>query len=587
MLARAVAFHQAGDLAQANRLYKRILNAAPDHADAQHLRGLIEFQHGHTGRAIRLIEKAVRQNPGDARFHANLGRVLQVGGRSEEAIKSYQRSLALDAQSAEAHSDLAAALICLDRYEPALEACQAALTLNPELADAHLNMGIALRNLADFDRAIVCLNRALELRPNHVFSLFQKGRVLQEKGEVPAAETCYRQVIAKDPGIAEARSNLGNILKDRGDFSAAEAEYRAAIFKAPEMAEVHSNLGVALQEQGDPEGALACFDRAVELKPDDAETRRNRAMVLLLLGRFAEGWAEYEWRWKTKHFDPLRRDWDIPRWHGDDLAGKTILVHAEQGYGDTLQFIRYLTSLAARSRNIVFECPPPLVSLAKSVHQPMTVVAGGDPLPAADCHVPLMSLPGIFGTGLSSVPADIPYLDPGPDRVAEWRSRIADSARLRVGIVWRGSGRYKRDAVRSPGLEALRPLLESADCAFYSLQKDRGRDDLAAAGLAETVLDVAQEFSDFADTAAALRCLDLVISPDTAVAHLAGALGRPVWVLLPHVAEWRWLRNRDDSPWYPSARLFRQGRPGDWSGVITRVSHALAGEMAPKGTGQG
>jgi tetratricopeptide (TPR) repeat protein len=580
VLSQAVAAHQAGDLAQADRLYKKLLKSDPANSDALHLRGLIEFQRNRPERAIDLIERAILRCPSDPRYHANLGRVLQAAGRSEDAVQRYRRSLEMDTQSAEVHSDLAAALISLERFEPAAEACEAALNRNSDLADGHLNLGIARRHLGKIDQAIVAFDRALVLRPDHPFTLFQKGCALQARGDLSTAESCFRKVIEREPGIAEARCNLGNILKERGDFHSAATEYRNAVQIDPDLAEAHSNLGVTLQEMGESEEALDCFDRAVEIKSDDAETRRNRAMVLLQLGRFAEGWKEYEWRWQTRHFDPLRRHWDIPRWTGETLSGRKIHIHAEQGYGDTLQFIRYLPAIAAQSGSAVFECPQSLVDLARTVDPSVKVIAIGEPPPPADFHVPLMSLPGLLGTDLDSIPADIPYLQTDPDRLTIWQWKIPNSGRFRVGVAWRGSDGYKRDSIRSPGLNPIRPLFECTGCDFYSLQKDGGDADLVTAGLAEAVTDIADGFVDFADTAAAIACLDLVISADTAVAHLAGALGIPVWVLLPSVAEWRWLRNRDDSPWYPSARLFRQDRPGDWNGLVERVNRALGEKLA-------
>ncbi len=577
-LAQAVEAHRAGDLGTASRLYRRLLKAQPGHADTLHLSGLVAFQQGHPDKAIGLIEQAVRRDPGRPDYQANLGRVLQAAGHPEDAAECFRRVLELVPDSAVALSDLAAALIAAGSFEAVPELCRRALDHDPHLAAAQVNLGIALLHGGDAAAAERALAAALALIPNDPFALFQMGRVHQASGKPDDAESCYRRTLDLAPGMAEAHSNLGNILKDAGDFEAAAAEYEAALALDSTLSAAYCNLGVVRQEQGDPKAALACFDRALERDPDDAESHRNRAMVLLLTGRLAEGWREYEWRWKTAHFAPIRRRFPMPLWDGGDLAGRRILVHAEQGFGDTLQFCRYLPLLVECGAEVTFECPRELSQLVASVDPAIKVIAAGDPLPVVDFHVALLSLPERFGTDLETVPASPPYLFPEPDRVRAWAERLGGGEELRVGVAWRGSVRFKRDRIRSPGLSVLRPLFDRKGVRFVSLQKDQGAADLSEADLSTVVADIASGWTDFADSAAALACLDLIITPDTAVAHLAGALGRPVWVLLPHVAEWRWLEEREDSPWYPTARLFRQPRRGDWDEPVARMAAALEKE---------
>ncbi len=574
-LARAVAAHRAGDLDTAARIYGRILRTRPGHSDALHLSGLVAFQQGRLTKAVRLIEQAIRRDGSNAEYHGNLGRVLQAAGRAEAAAGSFRRALSLDPRSASLHSDLAAALIACDAFDGVPDLCRRALALDPGLAAAQVNLGIALLHLGDAGAAEKALAAALRLVPDDPFVLFQMGRALQARDRTDQAAECYRRALALAPDMAEAHSNLGNILKDEGDFDGAVRAYEAALALDPGLAAAHGNLGVVRLEQGDPQAALAGFDRALELAPDDAESRRNRAMVLLLTGKLRQGWEDYEWRWRTAHFAPIRRDFPMPPWTGEELSGRRILVHAEQGFGDTLQFCRYLPLLSERGAEVVFECPAALAGLVASVAPEIRVLTAGSPLPDADFQVPLMSLPYRFATDLATIPARTPYLLPDPDAVADWRKRLGEGGAFRVGVAWRGSSRFKRDRIRSPGLPVLEPLFGIAGVRFFSLQKDGGTADLADAGLAGTVRDIAGDWSDFSDSAAAVAGLDLVITPDTAAAHLAGALGRPVWVLLPFVAEWRWLEDRADSPWYPTARLFRQERPGDWASVVARVAAEL------------
>ena len=575
VLARAVAAHRAGDLDAASRIYRRILRTRPGHCDALHLSGLVAFQQGRLTRAVQLIEQAIRRDGFNAEYHANLGRVLQAAGRAAEAAGSFRRALTLDPRSAVLYSDLAAALIACDTVDEAPDLCRRALALDPGLAAAQVNLGIALMRLGDAEAAEGALAAALRLVPDDPFTLFQMGRALQARDRPERAAEVYRRALALAPGMAEAHSNLGNILKDAGDFDGAVREYEAALAIDPGLATAHGNLGVVRQEQGEFEAALDCFDRALDLAPDDAECHRNRAMVLLLTGRLREGWEDYEWRWRTAHFAPVRRDFPMPPWTGEDLSRRRILVHAEQGFGDTLQFCRYLPLLTDRGAEVVFECPNALAGMVASVSADIQVVTAGNRLPDADFHVPLMSLPYRFETELATIPARTPYLFADPDAVDRWRDRLGDGGGLRVGVAWRGSARFKRDRIRSPGLAVLEPLFGIAGVRFFSLQKDGGADDLADAGLKGTVRDLTGDWNDFSDSAAAVAGLDLVITPDTAAAHLAGALGRPVWVLLPHVAEWRWLSDRADSPWYPTARLFRQDQPGEWPGVVARVAEEL------------
>jgi tetratricopeptide (TPR) repeat protein len=574
-LARAIARHQAGDLDAAARAYRAILADRPDHADALHLLGLVLFQEGDMAAATDHIRRAIAIDARAAMYHANLGRVLMTQGRASEAVEAYREAVALTPKDAAVHSDMAAALVTAGDVDAARARARLALELDPNLAPAHLNLGLALQGggASAAAGAEACFRRAAALDPNLADAHQALGQLHQARGEDDAAMECYRQAIRAHPGMAEAHCNLGNILRERLDLAAAMVQYDAGLASAPGVAALHANRGVALHELGRFDDALASYDRALALDPNDAECQRNRAMTLLLLGRFGDGWPAYEARWRTARFKGQARAGQKPRWTpGAGDAGATVLVRAEQGLGDTLQFARYAAMVAAAGQHVILECPAALTRLMASLDGVIQVTAqgAGVPPPGHDFQVPLMSLPNAFATDLSTIPADVPYLR-APDReTAAWRRRLDKLEGPRIGIAWKGSPDHPRDRVRSPGLATLLPLLDLPGAAFVSLQKDGGGADLTAHGAAIT--DMTADLADFAATAALVEGLDLVVTCDTAVGHLAGALGRPVAMLLPHVPEWRWLLDRDDTPWYPTMRLFRQPAAGDWAGAVDALA---------------
>ncbi len=579
-LAAALDHHNAGRLADADALYQSILDTEPDHADATHLRGVIAFQDGRLDEAEAMVRRAIEIDGGVALYHANLGRVCKAAGRPEQAAAALRLALELEPANAQVLSDLGGALADRGAWQDAVACWRRALDLEPDLAEAHYNIGLAMREQDRTDDAAASFQRAVAADPAFANAHLALGLAHQDQGRRDEAAASYRRAIEINPGDVEALANLGNVLRAEGRLDEAVAAYERALAGAPERAEIHSNLGVALQERGALDAALASYDRALGINPDDAETHRNRAQALLLAGRFAEGWEEYEWRWKTHHFAAQARDFAEPRWDGSDLGGKRILIHAEQGYGDTIQFVRYAAMVAARGGRVVLECPAPLAELMASTAGVETVVAGGAALPFFDVQAPLLGLPRLFETTEATIPNAVPYLIADPAAVERWRATMGPSGRLGVGIVWQGNPRHRGDRLRSPGLASLRPLFDIPGVDFFSLQKEDGARQLAEEGLADGVRDLGGGFADFTDTAAALVNLDLIITCDTAVAHLAGALAKPTWLMLPLAAEWRWLTERDDSPWYPTARLFRQRRLGDWDEVMVRVGAALRDEAS-------
>lgn len=575
LLQAAVQHHQAGRLDEARRGYAAVLEAEPEHADARHLSGLIAYQEGKFEEALALIDGAIARQPDVAMYHANRGRVLKAAGENAAAAAAVRRALSLQPGDPSLLSDLAGALVDGGDADVAMLFARRAIERAPDLAPAHHNFGLAAAMLGQPYSARPAFERAVELDPAFAPALFELGRIHQEKNAPDQAETYYRSALAADPLMLEAHVNLGNILRARMDLEDAIGHFRQALEIDGTQAAVHGNLGVALQDAGDPEAALLAYDCALELAPGDAEVERNRAQALLQLGRLEEGWPVFERRWRTRRFAAIRRDWPCPQWNGERGEDLTVLVHAEQGFGDTIQFSRYLPLLAERVGRVLVECPPPVAALISRCQGVDDIVAAGSPLPGFDRHIPMMSLPGAFRTDLGSIPAQIPYLKVSPELAAAWSERLGPRDGLRVGLVWKGSRRHQWNTWRSPGLAAFDALLKAPGVNWISLQKDDETADLQARGLTDAFLALGGQVRDFSDTAAALMHLDLIISPDTAVAHLAGAMGRPVWLILPHVAEWRWLTDREDSPWYPTMRLFRQNVRGDWRGPVSMMLVAL------------
>jgi FkbM family methyltransferase len=439
-------------------------------------------------------------------------------------------------------------------------------------AEREFVRGLELHRADQLDQALKHYARAAALDPGHAMAWNNMGVVLRRQGKRKAAVACYRRAVALKGEDATHHSNLGNVLRDLGLLEEAERHGAKAVALASQNAGARHNYGLILQDLGRHAEALAEIDEAIRLEPGNVGFRWDRALNLLMLGDLQRGFAEYEVRWKLPHNPPPRIA--TPEWKGEALEGKTILLWSEQGFGDTLQFIRYAPMVKARgAAKVILLAQPALARLLKSAKGVDAVVTEGMPHPAYDCHAPLLSLPPLFGTTLDTIPADCPYLKApagsGPTL------RRPDRVKLQVGICWAGKPTHKNDHNRSAGIEPFLTLLEDPEIAFYSLQKGPRAADLLTSGAAALIEDLSAKLDDFADTARLMKQLDLVITVDTAVAHLAGALGVPVWVALPVTIDWRWMRGRADSPWYPSMRLFRQPRAGDWSSVFAEMKAAL------------
>ncbi|MBD2069380.1 tetratricopeptide repeat protein [Leptolyngbya sp. FACHB-671] len=565
-------FHQAGRLLDAMACYQRALSFKPDNPFVHNNLGVAHRAQGQFDLAIAHYQQALALKPSYPEVHNNLGNLFRQTGDLEQAIAHYQQAISLAPRYAEAHNNLGMVRQDQGEFEQAIAHYQQALTLKPNNADIHNNLGNALQGLKKFEAAIACYQKALALQPENFTFYNNLGAALQELGQLTKSVQVYRQALTLKPDYVDAHYNLGNTLKDLKKLDECVTCYRQAIALKPDYADAYNNLGLALCEQGKIAESVAAYQQAISLQPDYADAHLNRGLSLLLAGELAQGFEEYEWRWQVKgpNFKSLPA-FTQPMWDGSYLNGKTILLHTEQGFGDTIQFIRYAPLIAERGGRVIVECQEALIRLLQTVPEINQVIAKGTPLPEFHVHAPLLSLPHIFGTTLNTIPAQIPYLKaPASDLHLD-----APPDRFKVGIVWAGSPDHRSDRDRSCSLNQFVKLLEVPNVQLYSLQKGARTADLTQLPNASTIEDLSPQLKDFADTAAAMMQLDLIITVDTSVGHLAGALGRPVWVLLSFAADWRWMCDRSDSPWYPTLRLFRQPTPGDWDSVLTETIQTL------------
>lgn len=602
----ALDHHRAGRLPDAEAIYREILKTDPINADSLHLLGVIALQVGRGDTAFQLISEAVRLQPKVPSYLSNLGHALTMLGRAKDAEAVCREAIAIDPNFNEAYLNLGVALEAQGRDNDAASAYQQAIKTNATYAQAYLNFGNLLHRNGRLDEAGGCFREAARFEPNNGSAQNNLAAVLLEFGRADEAESHARLAVQLqplnavthntlayalieqrrfteaepfchearrlNPALPEAHNNLGIVFQELGLFEASERAHREALKYRPGYADAYSNLALVLRMMNRVDEAIAAGQEAIRLNPNLADGHSNLALALLLAGRFEDAWPEYEWRWKLRRFQ-APPTFDKPRWTGDALDGRTLLIHAEQGLGDTIQFCRYASILAEQGK-IYLLVAPELATLLGSLTGIAGVVTNLATLPDYDLYCPLMSLPGLLGTTVETIPGDVPYLTADPERVAAWRTRIDTLKDLRIGLAWAGGGSLISDKRRSLKLKQLAPLAQTPGVSFVSLQKGEAAKQVAPDGL--VLNDWTEELADFADTAALIETLDLVIAVDTAVAHLAGALGKPVWLLNRFDTDWRWLLRRDDSPWYPSLQQFRQTKPGDWDGVLVSVAAALA-----------
>ncbi|MGD0461259.1 MAG: tetratricopeptide repeat protein [Tepidisphaeraceae bacterium] len=536
-LEKALRHHTAGELAEAEAIYRALVERDAGDADALHLLGALIAQKGDGLAALGFIDRAIAIDPSCADFHNNKGLILANLGRTDDAVAAHAEAVRLRPDFAEANNNLGNALLKKGAIAEAVSAYRRTIALRPNYANAHSNLGVALQKQQKLDDAIAAYRMAVQCQPDH----------------------------------GEAHSNLGVALRETGRMDEAIEEYRAAIRCDDQCVEAYVNLGAALHETGHGEEAIAILTRAIELDPQHEPAHYNLSLSLLKKGQYERGWREYEHRafalWARRKFAP-------PIWDGSELSGKTILLPGEGGFGDAIQFARYVPMVKKRGGRIIVQVQSDLVRLLKRVEGADEVLPKDHPLPTIDVYCPLLSLPRIFGTTPRNIPA-APYLTADASVSQRWASRLSGHKGLRVGLAWAGSTAHRNDKNRSIPLSQFAPLRAVTEIRLFSLQKDRAGESSPTIDM----IDWTAQLSDFADTAGLIANLDRVISVDTAVAHLAGAMGKKVWLLLPYVADWRWLEDRSDSPWYPTLQLFRQEKPGDWDPVIAKVAQALKAEQ--------
>ena len=513
----------------------------------------------------------------DSGHTALLGRAeqcLQRGNLNEaerlylEILKSYPRHGA-------ALFGVGVVAVRRGAHKDALQPLRKAIKSNARDPGPHFFLGLSLQALAEHQDAIASFKRVLELQRNHAESHYHLGVSQAALGRIEEALASFNRALRLKPDFPDALADRGNALADLGNYDEALAAYGMALSIAPEYAAALDNRGATLMELGRYDEAIEDFSRAVALQPDFASAHFDESLARLVKGDFATGWRKYEWRWKDPALGQEVRNFAVPRWDGKaSLAGKTVLVHAEQGLGDTIQFVRYLPKLAALGATVILEVQPQLAKLVKGIAGSSTTLSRGQALPPFDYHCPLLSLPMVFATDLESIPRAESYLAADPAIARQWQDRLGPRTRTRVGLAWSGSTWHKNDRHRSIPA-ALITRLTNPSMDFICLQKDIRDSDRAALRQCPAIRDDSRDLKDFSVTAGLIDCLDVVISVDTAIAHLAGALGKPLWILLPFAPDWRWLLGRRDSPWDPSARLFRQKQPGGWEGVMSDVARAL------------
>lgn len=526
----------------AEQLCRAILGVASDHFDARHLLAAIQTHRGQHVEALANYEHALKLRPDHAAAHYNRGVSLQA----------------------------------LMRYDEALTCYDSALAVHPDYLLALNNRGIVLRELRRLDASLESYDRAIALEPNNATAFNNRAVTLIEMKRFEEALAGCERALALQPKYAEAYSNRANALRNLRRFSESLASYDRAISIRPNCVEAHINRGVTLMEQKRFADALKCYERAISLKPDNADAHFNMAHCRLLTGDFKRGWQDYEWRWKTAQARNGKQDFDRPQWSGkEEIAGKTILLHAEQGFGDTIQFCRYVCLVKQRGARVILQVQPSLKRLLTGLPGADMVVASGEPLPPFELHCPLLSLPRAFNTQLATIPPMHSPLIVQHQLRQSWETRLGPKLRPRIGIAWSGRATHPQDHNRSIPLRHLLGFL-ALPFQFISLQKDvRDEDQNVLQAEGRGILHFGPMLTDFSETAALVSLVDLVVSIDTSVAHLSASLGRPTWILLPFVPDWRWMLDREDSPWYPSVRLFRQQQSGEWGEVIARVKGAI------------
>ncbi len=572
-----VAFGIQKRLDESRAAFEQAIALAGNYAEAHYGLAMVLQEQQQWTQAEAAYQQALRLRPTLAEAASSLGTLYQAQGKLDQAIAAYEQALRVSPTYAEAYYNWGTALKAQDRASEAADKYRHAIRCKPTLADAHYNLGIVLQGEGHLDLAASAYEEAVRLRPDFSLAHNNLGNVYKLQDRSTEAIACYERAIECQPHDSAAYNNLGSMLQQHGQLAQTIGCYQKALRSNPDCAEAYCNLGTALQEQGKNQRALTCYKRSLELRPDFPEAHYNLALLYLSQERFVEAWPEFAWRRQCKFYP--QRAFAQPLWDGSPLNGRTLLVHAEQGLGDTMLFVRYLSEVRKRGGKPLLEAQAALVPLLRCWGFD-NVVAAGSQLPPFDAHAPLLDLPCIFGTTLENLPAEVPYVAADPRLVDRWREALSGVEGFKIGIAWQGNKAYSFDRNRSIALAQFETLASVDGVRLFSLQKRDGTEQLASVSGTFEVHDLAQQLDEetaaFMDTAAVMKNMDLVITSDTATAHLAGALGVKVWVALCAAPDWRWFLERADSPWYPTMRLFRQRTLGDWTAPFEEMAEELA-----------
>ena len=573
LMLQALSHHRAGQYPEAESLCRRVLAEYPNHADALHVLGVISSQRGQFPEAYTLFRRAISVNPRSADYHNNLAVVLERLGKFADAETAYRNALILRPGDAEIHKNLSNVYRRNGKIDAAVAELETAVRVNPNHFASIYNLAHLQQTRGNVDAAIAAYQAAIRLQPDSFLCHLNLGHLYKLKDDLQRAGESFATAAQLKPDSADAVNNSAAIAHFTGRMDEALAGYRKAIELQPDFAAAYCNLGVALADVGRNEEAVAAYKRTLELNPDFASAHWNYGLVLLVMGDFEHGWPEYEWRSKVQE---LNLNFNVPRplWDGDPLHGQRILLRGEQGFGDAIQFIRYAPLVAERGGYVIVACDPVLYPIFRSIPGIREFVEPEKPIPPFDVHCPFLTLPHAFKTTLETIPAAVPYIWPDADLAAKWKSRMP-ADRLKVGIAWAGRRSHRLDRWRTMTLEQLAPIVQTPGVGFASLQTGEQSAQVRNLPAGVEIVDLSADLTDFSQTAAVIANLDLVITVDTAAGHLAGAMGKPVWVLLQYAPDWRWMLDRADTPWYPTMRLFRQKEFADWSGPIREIAEAL------------
>ncbi len=613
---KALAHHQAGRLGEAERYYRQVLRLEPQDADANNLLGVLLFQTKRAEEGLAFLSTATTIKPTEAMFFYNYATALRAAGKPQEAVNAFSKCVELDPKHGDAQNALVDLLLKHKNYDAAISQLNRIVNARPGEAWGFKKLGEALHAKKKHAEAAKVLRRACDLSPQDAALHHQLGLSLQAAGDKDGAISAYRKSLELKEDLAAAHNNLAIVLADKGETQDAITHYERALELKPDLFQTRCNLGGLLRKTGDLDGSIKCLEEAVELrsdcaeawcnlgntvgdsgavtralecyttallcKPDYAQAHLNRSLALLRREEFEHGWVEYEWRSKLKECP--RRHTSKPRWNGRVDPGMKLLVHVEQGLGDTFQMVRYAKKLHELGAEVTIECQKPLVSILRANDVASHVYPMGEKPPQFDVQIPLMSLPSVMWKQYGFC-YEGPYLHPDTEKVEQWRSQISAIEGKKVGIAWQGNPEFKQDHSRSVPLASFKPLFDSWDANFISLQKLHGLDQLDEVSFKDRVLTfdgLDESGGAFMDTAAVMKELDVLVTSDSAIAHLAGALGVPTCLLLPFAADWRWFAERNDCPWYPTVQIFRQSTRGAWGPVFDELARDFAGAAREK-----